>query len=185
MPAKNQTNLNAADEALIRGIQKRVPNLALALLGTQYTAQTLSALIQSRIDSNQKAIDAHNAWIKASADSKQVRESSAPTIAAFKQWVHSQYANDSAALGDFGLHAQKKPQKPVKVKAAAADKAVATRKSNNTMGKNQKKQAAKARDVQPEVVPTQPATAPAQPAAAPATAATVPAQPAPKATPTA
>ena len=115
--------------------------------------------------------DTHAAWIKAADDAKALREKTAPTLVAFKQHLMSQYANDSAALTDYGLHAPKKAEKPVKVKAAAADKAVATRKRT-------KAALAAPPPVPPPPQPAPPAAEPAQPAAAPA-------QPSPKGTPTA
>ncbi len=166
----NQTtqDQNASDLALIAGIAKRAPNVVWTLLGQQYTGPQLTTLIQSRVTARQKSAAAHTAWIQAADDAKALTQQTSPILRAFQKVVEGQFANDATALGDFGLSAPKKAQKPVKVKAQAADKAAATRKSNNTMGKQQKKEAAKARAAQGQPAPASPAPAPASPAPEPA-----------------
>jgi hypothetical protein len=143
------THQTASDTAMIRGLDKRTPNIVFSLLGTDYTTQNLVDMLQKRVDAQQAAIDAHAAWIKAAEDARTLRADTAPVVAALKQNLLSRFAHDSGALADFDLHAPKKAQKPAKVKAEAADKAAATRKSNKTMGKTQKKLAKRAASEQP------------------------------------
>jgi hypothetical protein len=153
----------ASDEALLAGLNKRFPNLAIMLAGQSYTTQTLGAVIQKRITDNKASDTAHTAWLGSCATAKVTMEQSAPVIHAFEQYVRSQYGQDTTALGDFGLKPTRTGVKSAKTKAQAAEKSAATRKGNNTMGSAQRKAADKAAE---QAAPVHPVTS--EPAVPPA-----------------
>jgi hypothetical protein len=168
----NTDATQAHDAQVIVGIQKHlltVPTLPLA--GSTYTPADLVKLVQSRIDSagvvaaagaNRHAtVVAHDA----------LGTKLTPILRGLRQYVLNVFGETSPVLADFGFTAPKTATRTPQEKAAAAAKALATRKARGTMGKKQKK------GVKGTVPATAPVTLPtASPPAAPSPVATASSQ---------
>jgi hypothetical protein len=172
MPTVNTNTTQAHDAQVIVGIQKHlltVPSLPLA--GSTYTPADLVKLVQSRIDSagvvaaagaNRHAtVVAHDA----------LGTKLTPILRGLRQYVLNVFGETSPVLADFGFTAPKTATRTPEQKAAAAAKALATRKARGTMGKKQKK------SVKGTVPTTAPVTPPtASPPVAPSPVASAPPQ---------
>jgi hypothetical protein len=165
----NRSVQQAQDAKVILGIQKNllsVPTLSLA--GQAITPADLEKLVQSCIDSADAVAPAKAKWTAAVQASRALNKQVAPTLRGLRAYLVNTYGPTSTVLADFGFSPTKTVVKTTEVKAAAAEKAVATRKARNTLGKKQKKNI-KGTTVSP-AAPSTSSTAPA-PAAptAPAT----------------
>jgi hypothetical protein len=149
-----------ADQALIDGLNTRMPNLALTLVGQSFTTPQLVVLIKKRIDDNKASDVARATWLGTCDTAKVTMEQTAPVIDALHLFIESQVGQDTTALGAFGMKPRAKAVKSAATKAEAAAKAKATRALNHTMGSAQKKAADKA-----AAAPAEPpqATAPVTP----------------------
>src|SRR6202035_2149307 len=103
MVTKNKQLQITADQALADGLNKRMPNLAITLVGQPYTTPTLVTLILKRITANKASDAARTLWIGACDEAKQTMEETAPVIEALHLFIESQVGQDTTALGDFGM----------------------------------------------------------------------------------
>jgi hypothetical protein len=157
-----QTRLRKA----IAGFQKHFSSLpSLTLAGVSYSQADLAKVFQSGIDASTTSSNSRAKWLADVQTERDVYGKIDSVYRLFKSWVISQFGDTqdvAQKLEDFGL-APPKPRnkKTSATKAAAAEKAKATRVVRHTMGKNQRK------DVKGNVAS---ATAPATPAASTAPA---------------
>jgi hypothetical protein len=126
----------------IAGIQQFFMTMSTIVLGGKsYTPGAVVTLLQSAtaaiaLSSNKKA-----EYVATVQSERNTIAQIAPVLRYLKTFVVTQFGDtpDSAQkLEVFGLSPRKPRSKNVQVKAAAADKVVATRKARNTMGPKQK-----------------------------------------------
>jgi hypothetical protein len=173
----NRVQQLAAEQKLIDGTKQFLMQVPTIMVGSQtMTPAEIISVVQGRIDKGHAAAaaaDARTAAVKADRDE---RQKTAPVLKAFTRIVIGMFMQSPDTLGAFGLKAPKVAQKTVADKAAAADKAIATKKARGPIGRIQR---SKVHAVAPAPV--------AAPTAAGATAApaTVSPAPAPSAAPNA
>jgi hypothetical protein len=153
---KSNPVLTAEDRQLSAGIQKRMPNLALIVLGVAQTAATVEALILKRLTAIDASTQAYGAWIAAASTAREAITESDPVLAAVREYVRIQYENDATALADFGMKPRTVTPLTAEKKAAANAKRQATRAQRGEVSKAKKAAAA-----------AQAAATPATPPAAP------------------
>jgi hypothetical protein len=153
----SRTDLLAADQSLIDGIQKNASKLPASFpVGSQTMSPAdVVTMLQGRVTTGKAVVTAEAARTAAVAADRDKRAQTQPTVTAFKHIIVAMFLKSPDVLGDFGLAAPKPPQKSAEVKAQAAAKASATRKSK------------KAATTAPAAAPAAPATEPATPAAVP------------------
>jgi hypothetical protein len=134
----------AADRELEQGLLKRLPNLALTILGQPYTAANVTALLDKRIAAVDAVVQAHGALTAAIAAMRDLLAQSRPVILAVKRFIRIQYENDAAALADFGMKQSTKKVLTAEEKAQATAKRLATRKQRGIVSKKAQKAAAAA-----------------------------------------
>jgi translation initiation factor IF-2 len=129
-----------ADQKLLDGTQQVLSKLTTMTVGSQSLAPAdIVKIFQDRIASSQAvqtATAARSAAVKADRDK---RTQTAPLVKAFKRVVQGMFSESPDTLAVFGLQPVKAGTTTVATKAAAAQKAVATRVARHTMGKVQKK----------------------------------------------
>jgi len=169
MSAPNRSEQQAQDAKVILGIQKdllSVPTLSLA--GQAITPADLEKLVQSRIDSANAIAPAKVQWSAAVQAYRALDTQVTPILRALRAYLINAHGPTSPVLADFGFSPSKTAVKTPEVKAEAAEKALATRKARNTLGKQQKK------NIKGTVSPAAPATSST---ATPPAASTAPATP--------
>jgi hypothetical protein len=142
-----------ADRTLQQGIQKRMPNLALTVLGVPQTAPTIEALIQKRIAAIDASVQAYGAWIDAAKAARAALTESDPVLAAVREYVRIVYGNDATALADFAMKPRTRATPTAAEKAAATAKRMATRKARGEVSKKAKAAAAAAAAATPAAPP--------------------------------
>jgi hypothetical protein len=175
---QSRTDLLAADQNLIDGIQKNTSKLpaSFPVGSVTMTPADVVTLLQGRITTGKAVVQADAARTAAVQSDRTTRAGTQTKVSAFKRIIIAMFLESPDVLGDFGLAAPKAPQKTAEVKAQAAAKAKATRTLLGTKGSQQKKaaKAAAAAPVAAAALPVTPAAEPVAPAALPA----VPAKPA-------
>jgi hypothetical protein len=147
---------------VITGLETYFANAQLTLGGVVYAIANLTKLLQGDIDASSATALSRaqlSAAVKAEHDSHQKVD---PLLRFIKSFVIAQFGDSEDAapkLAAFGYTPRKARSKDVKVKAEAADKALATRKARNTVGPKVK---AKIKGTPPNGAP---ATGPAKPTA--------------------
>lgn len=165
----SRTDMIAADQNLIDGIQKHKSTLPSSLIvgGTPVTPDDMVVVLQGRVATGKAVVQAelaHTAAVKADRDE---RAKTQPQVTNFKELIVAMYKEMPDVLGDYGLAAPRPPTQTSQGNAAAAVKAAATRKLLGTKGAQQKK-AAIAAAAAATAAPASPAAPAAQPGAAPA-----------------
>jgi hypothetical protein len=143
---------------LASGVQKHYPNVALILAGRTFQPSELEQAIQQDIDATDATEKARAAWRAQVQAEKDSHRNLAPVLRALRSQIVAQFGDGQGAAGvlsDFGYSPQRVPKKTTATKAAAVDKALATRKARHTMGSKQKK------DVHGTVPTAPPAPSPA------------------------
>ena len=129
----------AADQQLLAGVEKRLmarPTFTVG--GKAVKPADITSAIQSRLDARTAVLPAEAAFHKAVADAHAVLTGSHQFMVDLRDALHVEFARDAVALGDFGLKPRTRRAPKVKVKAAAADQAQATRKARGTKGSRQR-----------------------------------------------
>jgi|HubBroStandDraft_2_1064218.scaffolds.fasta_scaffold05805_3 hypothetical protein len=135
----NRSVQETQDAKVILGIQKDLLNVqTLNLAGKPITPADLEKLVQSRIDSANAIAPAKAKWTAAVQAYKVLNKQVTQSVRALRTYVINTYGPTSTVLADFGFSPPKAAVKTPEVKATAADKALATRKARNTLGKKQK-----------------------------------------------
>ena len=111
---ENQANLIATLGKMMTGLERHTKKGGLLVGGKSYTTSDVAALFQSIIDAVNASNAAHAAYLEAS-------QKSASLIADNRSFIRDKYGSVTPD-----------------VKAAAAEKAKATRTARHTMGKKQK-----------------------------------------------
>lgn len=148
-----------ADRLLEQGLLKRIPNLALTILGQPYTTADVKALLDKRIAAVDAVVQAHGALKSAVAAMRELFAQSRPVILAVKRFIRIQFENDAAALADFGMTPGTRKVQTAEEKAQATAKRLATRKQRGLAGKKAQKAAAAAETPATTAQPEAPAPA--------------------------
>jgi hypothetical protein len=108
--------------------------------GGTFTATTLVQLLQSLADALGAVDSAKASWQDALKNAVDVNAKVGPVVQAYRSWVVATYGNAPSTLADYDVTPRKVPT-PLTAEqlVAKAEKAEATRKARNTMGKKQKK----------------------------------------------
>jgi len=137
MPA--QITVIAELGKLISGLQKHQPNQTLLIDGKSYTTAEVVQILQALIDALNATVAARAAYKQTVASSEALVAADRPIVRDIKQSIQIMYGNTTSVLSDYGLSPRKTTTRTATEKAAAADKALATRKARHTMGSKQKK----------------------------------------------
>jgi hypothetical protein len=141
-PSRSKKTRNDRLRLIASGAQKHFPNASLTLAGQTLTTSALEQLLQQDIAATDAADKAHAAWLTAVQAQNASHRALAPVLRALNSYVLAQFGDSvdvGTVLADFGYSPRKVTKVPVDTKAAAAAKAVATRKARHTMGAKQKK----------------------------------------------
>jgi hypothetical protein len=162
---RSRTDVIAADQSVVDGIQKNLAKLpgSFPLEGQTMTPAGVSQVFQDRIASS-KAVQAAESGLAATVKAdREKRAATRATALAFKRLLIAMFAQQPDVLGDFALQAPKAAAKTAAAKAEAAAKAKATRTLLGTKGSRQKKAALEEAAAHP-ATPVAPAAGPAKPA---------------------
>ena len=140
MSKTSLTSITALEQKALSGIDKRLSNVAsLTLGGIPFTPADLKKVLSDDLVARSNTTAAKAALRVAVVQQKGTGAKARALLKRLKAWLIVQSGNDVAAvLQDFGFQEPKTPKPTVKVKASAADKALATRKARHTLGKKQK-----------------------------------------------
>ncbi len=163
----NRTTLRDRCRMAAAGIDKYLANEpSIPIDGTAMTPADLKKALQKHIAAADGTQAAHAAWLSASGAETTLHDDTVSTLASLRSFVVLKFGSkNQTTLTDFGFPPRVRKVPTPETKAAAAEKAAATRAARHTMGKRQK--AKITGTVAP--VATGPAAAPAGTAAAAAT----------------
>jgi hypothetical protein len=146
------------------GVAKRLASTTSVMLkDVAWKPADIETVFQAAIDGPKTVAAAKASWQKTVADGKAARSKALALLASLRAFLVAS-SDQVDLLGDFGFAPAKPKKVPVKTKAAAVDKTLATRAALGTMGTVQKKQAKAAAKAAPKPATTAPApTAPSSP----------------------
>ena len=157
----NKPTMQARCSKAIAGVAKHIANATTVgpLRGIAWKSADIDATLQAAIDAANTADIAKATWQKTVKTGSAAKVKALTLLAALKAYLAATNPSDAVdLLADFGFSLPKPRKVPVKTKAAAAQKLVATRVLRHTMGKKQRKQV-KGTNPQPATpVSTQPAS---------------------------
>lgn len=156
-PPTSNADRTTADRQLKQGLLKRLPNLALTILGQPYTTANVTALLDKRIAAADAAVQAHGALKAAVQALRDLFAQTRPIILAVKRYIRIQFENDAAALADFGMTPGTRKVQTAEEKAQATAKRLATRKQHGVVSKKAQKAAAAAETPATNAQPEAPA----------------------------
>jgi hypothetical protein len=141
MANQNRPTVKERYGAAATGTTKRITG-NVTLGGVTYTPPSLAAVFLAANAAIDTADAAHKQWLDDVAAMDEAKAKANALFKLLRSYVISQYGEDNlSVLGDFGMTAPKtKPAKSSATKAAAAQKAKATRQVRHTMGKKQRQQ---------------------------------------------
>ncbi len=152
--------------ALLKDGVQALPDADLLMGSKTYAKSTVVAVLDAYLNAHTATAAAKVPWTKAVVAEKAALADARDMRALLRVFFQNRLGASSPDLTKIGFEPRKVPKVPVKTKAAAADKTVATRKARHTMGKVQKK----------DIKGTPATAAPgASPAPAPAAASAAPA----------
>jgi hypothetical protein len=139
MATSNINRPTAKDRAskAILGINKHLASVASVTLGgVAYKPADLTTQLQAFITSANAVDSARATWLKMVQDGLASKTQTIGLLRALKSYLLVNYGSEAVdLLGDFGFSPPKPTGTvPVKVKAAAVDKTLATRAARHTMG---------------------------------------------------
>jgi hypothetical protein len=153
----NTTQRKQMDQTILAAIQKNLSAAtSLVLLGTTYTPATLEAVFQDDIDEASAAETARAAWLVATKSANAKAAAVSKVRRALQAYATATYGDSDDIRTSWGLPQAKAMSPTVATKAAAQEKAAATRKARGTLGKRQK---AKITGSTPAVLPVSPVPA--------------------------
>jgi hypothetical protein len=166
----NKPSVKERYSAAATGTNKHITG-NVTLGGVVYSPAMLAAVFLAANTAIDTADAAHKQWLTDVAAMDAAKAKANAVLKLLRSYVVSQYGTDNkSVLGDFGMNAPKtKSTKSSATKAAAAQKAKATRTVRHTMGKKQRKTVKGTVEVP---VTAAGATAPATPATTSATGGT-------------
>jgi hypothetical protein len=162
--APSNANLQSRLTAAKAGVAKHFASAtSVTLKNVAWKPADIETVFQAAIDAPKTVAAAKATWQKTVADGKASRSKALALLASLRDFLVAT-SGEVDLLGDFGFAPAKTKKVPVKTKATAVDKTLATRALLGTMGKVQKKQAKAAAKAAPKPATTAPApTAPSSP----------------------
>jgi hypothetical protein len=127
--------------SLADGLQKNYRGRSILLGGSRHKTSDLVARCRKIVAAHGASAAALAKYLETAREAKRLYAESRGIFSDLRAYLWMSEGNHPKKLGDYGL-APRKPSgaKSVRVKAAAADKRLATRKARHTTGKRQKKQ---------------------------------------------
>jgi hypothetical protein len=127
--------------SLAAGLQKNYRGRSILLGGSHYKTSDLVGRCRKIVAAHGASAAALAKYLETVREAKRLYSESRGLFSDLRAYLWTSEGNHPKRLGDYGLA----PRRPagatsVRVKAAAADKRLATRKARHTMGKQQKKQ---------------------------------------------
>jgi hypothetical protein len=141
MARKTALQRQSRYSTLARGVKKRwSARPSIVVGGKTFTPQQIVDRLQALEDELAATRQAYAAW-RAQVDKQRTHERADRDFVRYLGLAAvTEYADDPKALDDFGLEREKKPgPKTVRVKAAAAEKAKATRAERGTTGRKRRR----------------------------------------------
>ncbi len=124
---------------LIAGTQKHPPSGPLTIDGQEYTAATLTQVLQSLGDALSAVDSANAAWKDALQNLATTNAKVEPIVSAYRTWIVATFGSAPATLADFGVTPRKVRTPATTAQTAEAiAKRNATRAARHTMGSKQK-----------------------------------------------
>jgi hypothetical protein len=165
MTNQNRPTIKSRNTGLITGTKKRFTALStITLNGKPYTPNDIITVLQTEMDAADAVVPARGTWRAKVAAAKAATLNADEILPFYEQFIRQQFGDDAEALGDFSMAPKPPRNVPVATKAAAAQKATATKAASAQAVKTAKAQAA---TTAPEPAsPATPAT-PATPAGTP------------------
>jgi hypothetical protein len=137
---ENNATLIALLISLMSGLKKNQPNGSFVILGVTYTTAQLLKIFQQILAALQAVPPAKATYTTTVASARTLTKQYRGLVLGLKQLLQIEYAPQPAVLTDYGLTPRKAMgQVSLEVKAAAAEKRLATRAARNTKGPKQKK----------------------------------------------
>jgi hypothetical protein len=145
MPRVAKVIKRARASSILAGLKKRYePDDVLNVGGKKCTRRELVDLYQAHLDALRAVDETAAAASAAVAKERAIARDLGPVTFFLKVWVESTLGRSPVILGDFGWEVPKKPgPKTVAAKARGAEKLRETRRLRGTMGKRQRKLAAR------------------------------------------
>src|ERR1019366_3872116 len=132
---KNRAATLAIDGQVIAGVKKDLQSVSqLPLGGEIYTAASVVAFLQSRIDAANAVAIAKAQYAAALAAYDAINTKGTGVVTGLRQYVMNAYGKTSPLLADFGFVPPKVTVLTADQKAAAAAKRLATRLARGTVG---------------------------------------------------
>jgi hypothetical protein len=136
---KNRAATLAIDGQVIAGVKKDLQSVSqLPLGGEIYTAASVVAFLQSRIDAANAVAIAKAQYAAALAAYDAINTKGTGVVTGLRQYVMNAYGKSSPMLADFGFVPPKVTVLTADQKAAAAAKRLATRLARGTVGPKKK-----------------------------------------------
>ena len=125
----------AADQALLAGVQKFLMSYpSLSVDGQTMTPANIVQFLQNRINASQAAQTAEAARTAAIKSESDVRAQTAAQQLSLRQIVQGMFSGTPDNLAVIGLEPRRASSETATTRAAAAVKAMATRKARGTLG---------------------------------------------------
>jgi hypothetical protein len=130
---------------VIKAIGKELKDVdSLTLDGQDITPEALASALQEELDALRAVDHAWGVYLRAIGHEKDLKARNKPLLRDLEIYVRLRAGNNAVRLAPFHLEPPKKPgRKSAATKAAAAEKAVETRKLRGTMGPKQRRKAPK------------------------------------------
>jgi hypothetical protein len=136
MNKSNKTLLLVSINQLIAGIQKHSSSASVVVANQTYTGPQLVSVLQPLADAVSATTASRAAWLSDAAAEEKALASASEFLSSLQQAVYAAYGNAVATLADFGLKPHTRTEPSAAVKAAAAQKAKATRQARGEVGKD-------------------------------------------------
>ena len=138
MGQKQRSSLLSTNQAFITGLQKYLAKRSLMLGGKEWPAATIIGALTTENAMIAKANQDAAAWHQAVAALTQQTAENDQLRLLLRQALLLQFGNDKAVLAAFGISVPKRRAPTPPVKAAAAQKARATRAARHILGKRER-----------------------------------------------
>jgi len=138
MNQSNKKLLLVSINQLIAGIQKHFTTASVIVANQTYTSSQLVAVLQPLADAISATTASRAEWLSDSAAEEKALASADEFLSGLQQAVYAAYGNAVATLADFGLKPHVRPVRTAASKAAAAQKAHATKVARGEIGKSKK-----------------------------------------------
>jgi len=125
-------------QELIAGIEKHFASASLIVANQAYTGTQLVAVLQPLADALSATTASKAAWQSDVAAERKAFTQADEFLALLHQAIYAAYGNAVASLADFGLAPRTRTTPTAEVKAAAAQKALATKKARGEIGKDKR-----------------------------------------------